>query len=88
MTPEDILKRPYTIRLVYDAETDGWAVDIEELSGCVNQGDTPAEAVARILRGALTWIEIEQERGHDIPEPRPFGKSMAWYNGTEQDDDT
>jgi len=61
---------PYTIEFQNDPEY-GWYARVKELPGCMNQGDTPEEALEAILDTMQGWLEIALEKGNPIPEPRP-----------------
>lgn len=65
---EYYLKLEYPITLIPD-ETGGYAVEIEDLSGCISQGDTVAEAIEMIEEARRLWLEVAYENGLDIPEP-------------------
>lgn len=62
------LEKPYTIRLTPDEEG-GYVATIQELSGCIAEGDSPEEAVANITRAADSWIDAAHHLGQKIPEP-------------------
>ena len=70
-TVEYYLGLPYTIELTRDPE-DGWFVAVNELPGCMSQGDTPQEAIEMIYDAMRGWIEVSLEDGDPIPEPRPL----------------
>jgi predicted RNase H-like HicB family nuclease len=70
---EKYLQLPYHIRLVRDQWEDGtlgWFAEIEELPGCMTQGESPDETVARLRDAMHSWIEDALERGESIPLPR------------------
>ncbi len=69
-TVADYMNLPYTIELQRDAEA-GWFVRIQELPGCMSQGDTAEEALAMIQDAMTGWLEVAIEEGLSIPEPRP-----------------
>ena len=60
---------PYTIEFQNDPEY-GWHARVKELPGCMNQGDSPEEALEAILDTMQGWLEIALEKGNPIPEPR------------------
>lgn len=71
------LELPYAIELVQDRDDDGatgWVAEVEELPGCISQGQTPEAAVARIRDAMLGWISVALEDGREIPVPRALGK--------------
>lgn len=66
---QTLLKLPYTRVLIPDAETGTYTAELLEFPGCVAQGDSPAEAYARLEEAARSWIEAAEEVGQEIPEP-------------------
>jgi antitoxin HicB len=70
---ERLLKLPYHIVLVRDAEGDDgqcWTARVQELPGCEARERT-SEAAARAISDAMEeWLNAALERGADIPEPR------------------
>lgn len=65
---EAYLKKRYPV-LVYPAD-DGYVAEIEELPGCMTQGDTVNEVMRRIEDARQGWIEAAYEDGQEIPPPR------------------
>lgn len=62
------MKLPYTIKLI--PEEDGtYFVEVEELPGCMSQGDTPEEALEMIKDAMEGWLESSIDRGLEIPLP-------------------
>lgn len=72
---EVYLNKTYPI-VVYPEE-DGYVAEIEELPGCITQGDTIEEVMARIEGARRGWIEVAYEDGQEIPVPR----TEAEYSG-------
>lgn len=64
------LSLPYTIRLMPDPEDGGYVAMIEELSGCMSQGDTYQEAMDMIEDAKKGWLAISLEDNLRIPEPK------------------
>lgn len=58
----------YTIRLKENADHTYFA-EIEELSGCISEGDTKEEAIRMIEDAKNAWIETALEKKISIPEP-------------------
>jgi len=56
--------------VIYPAEEGGYVAEIEELSGCMTQGETLDEVVRRIEDARRGWIEVAYEDGMEIPLPR------------------
>ncbi len=72
-TLDEYLERPYRIALIRDGDDDGasgWVAEVEELPGCLSQGETPAEAIAGVRDAMEGWISVALGDGHQIPEPR------------------
>lgn len=62
------LKLDYTIRLKQN-EDRSYFVEIEELSGCMSEGDTKEEALKMIEDAKAAWLEAALARKINIPEP-------------------
>ena len=58
----------YHKRLYQDDEGD-WIVEIDDLPGCVADGQTPDEAIASSREAMRSWMESRISSGLDIPEP-------------------
>lgn len=56
--------------IVYPAEEGGYVAEIEELVGCITQGETLEEVSQRIEDARHAWIETAYEDGVEIPLPR------------------
>ncbi len=72
MNAAALLERPYHIRLQQRDDGDGayWFATVEELPGCMSDGDTEAEALASVRDAMHGWISAALEAGRPIPEPR------------------
>lgn len=69
----EYLELPYTITMVYDTSPGGppaWVVWVEELPGCISQGDTAEEATQVIREAMELWIGGHIEEGRDVPPPK------------------
>lgn len=62
------LKLQYTIRMKKNSDGSYFA-EIEELPGCMTEGDTEKEALLMIEDAKKAWLEIALERNQNIPEP-------------------
>jgi antitoxin HicB len=74
-TLEEYMRAPYHITMIRDETEDGtigWVVWVEELPGCISQGETPEEATQMIREAMELWLETSIEDGDPIPEPRPI----------------
>ena len=60
---------PYTFTLMPDPEEPGCAIKVNELPGCISQGDTPDDAMRRVREAMELWLETALEDGVAIPEP-------------------
>ena len=61
------LNYPVTL---YRAEEGGFAAEIEDLQGCLAQGETIEEAIENIEEARQLWIKVAYEDGVEIPIPR------------------
>lgn len=61
------------MKLVYPAiftpfdNTDGYTVEVPDLSGCVTEGDSLVDAIEMAVDAASGWILDELEAGHSVP---------------------
>lgn len=78
-TKKDIkyyLNLPYRIIIQKDPDG-GFFSEVEELEGCMSQGETYEEAYSNILEAMEGWLEVALEIGKEIPEP----ESESKYSG-------
>jgi len=66
---EYYLELNYPITL-YEAEGGGYVAEIEDLPGCLTEGETLEEVNQRIEDARKDWIQAAYEDGVDIPLPR------------------
>jgi len=66
---EFFLSKAYPF-VVYPAEEGGYVAEIEELPGCLTQGETLEEIEELIDDARRLWIEAAYETGEEIPLPR------------------
>ena len=59
---------PYKIMIQKDPHG-GFFAKVEELEGCMTQGETYSEASKNIIEAMELWIEASLEMGMEIPEP-------------------
>jgi predicted RNase H-like HicB family nuclease len=64
------------MKLVYPAVlyafsdgSQGYVVEVPDLSGCVTEGDTLADAILMGIDAASGWILDEWENGRNVPPP-------------------
>jgi len=58
--------REYTV-ILHAAEEGGYWVEVPTLPGCLSQGETEAEALARIREAIESHLEALREDGQEIP---------------------
>ena len=77
--------RPYQIRLQQRDDGDGayWFATVEELPGCMSDGDSEAEALASVRDAMHGWISAALEAGRPIPAERVRTLSRAAGGRTE-----
>jgi predicted RNase H-like HicB family nuclease len=57
--------------IIFWSETDEvFIAEMPELSGCMAHGGTPDEALKEVNIMAEEWLELAQEEGWEIPEPK------------------
>lgn len=66
---EYYLKAKYPIT-IYPAPEGGYVAELEDLPGCLTQGETLEEVFERIEDAKRGWIEVTYEDGQEIPLPR------------------
>src|SRR5437868_11340514 len=62
------LQLQYTIRLKKNSDGSYFA-EIEELPGCITEGDTEKEALTMLEDAKKAWLEVALKRKITIPEP-------------------
>jgi len=67
---------PYRIVIQKDPYG-GFFAEVEELQGCMTQGETYEETYNNIIDAMEGWFEVAIERGIEIPEPG----SESQYSG-------
>jgi len=67
---------PYRIVIQKDPYG-GFFAEVEELQGCMTQGETYEETYNNIIEAMAGWLEVAIERGIGIPEPG----SESQYSG-------
>ena len=60
----------YEVVLYWSEEDGAFIAEVPELPGCMADGATYQEALANVEVVIQEWIEIAQELGRDVPEPR------------------
>lgn len=62
------LNLKYTVRLKSNSDGSVFA-EIEELAGCMSEGDNPKEALEMLEDARRAWLKVAIERKSIIPEP-------------------
>ena len=62
------LQLPYTARLKKNSDGTYFA-EIEELPGCMTEGDSEKEALEMFVDPKKAWLQVALERKITIPEP-------------------
>lgn len=60
----------YEVILWWSKEDSCYLAEVPELPGCMADGETLAEAAEAIEESIKLWIEVNKERGMEIPEPK------------------
>lgn len=60
----------YEVILYWSAEDESFIAEVPELAGCAADGATRQEALANVEVVIAEWIEIAQELGRAVPEPK------------------
>lgn len=60
----------YHINIFYSEEDEAYIADIPDLKHCSTSGDTPEEALQEVLIAKVLWLEVVNEKGLPIPQPR------------------
>lgn len=76
-TLEDYLALPYTEWVRPDTEEGGFYAGVEELPGCLADGETRAEALEELQEAKRSWLATALEFGDEIPLPL----SLQDYSG-------
>lgn len=70
------MELPYNIIIRKDPYG-GYFAKVEELEGCMTQGETYEEAFKNIREAMELWLENALEDGEIIPEPVPEGEKFS-----------
>ena len=64
----EALERLYPVTLRPQSEG-GFVAEIQDLPGCITQGETAAEALANVDDARRLWLAAAREHGDPIPPP-------------------
>ena len=59
----------YCILLKYSSDEKRYIVTVQDLPGCMADGETPSEAYENVKIVIREWMETAQAAGRTIPEP-------------------
>jgi predicted RNase H-like HicB family nuclease len=62
--------KDYDINIFYSEEGGAYIADIPDLKYCSAHGETQEEALAEVLAAKALWLQVAEETGVPIPEPR------------------
>jgi predicted RNase H-like HicB family nuclease len=62
--------KKYAIIVYWSDEDAVWISEAPDLDPCAAYGDTPEQALAELRVAMELWLEVAQERGLPVPEPR------------------
>ena len=65
-----MMQTDYAIVVFYSKEDEAWIADIPDLKYCSAHGKTPEEALREVLVAKELSLEVMQEKGFPIPEPK------------------
>jgi predicted RNase H-like HicB family nuclease len=60
----------YEIIIWWSKEDNCYLADVPELPGCMADGETLSEVTEAVDEAIRLWIEVNKERGIEIPEPK------------------
>lgn len=60
----------YEIIIFWNDNDKCFVAEMPELKGCIAHGDTQDEALNEIQKLASEWLNIANEKGWEIPEPK------------------
>ena len=60
----------YEIIIYWSATDNVFVAEMPELKGCIAHGDTQDEALREINAVAKEWLQLAQEKGWQVPEPK------------------
>ncbi len=62
--------KDYHINIFFSEEDGGYIADIPDLKICSAFGETPEEALKEVEKAKVAWLEVAQETGKPIPQPK------------------
>ncbi len=62
--------KDHHINIFYSEDDQAYIADIPDFEMCSAFGDTPEQALAQVLIAKAAIVEVMQEKGLPVPEPR------------------
>ncbi|MFQ6131225.1 MAG: type II toxin-antitoxin system HicB family antitoxin [Armatimonadota bacterium] len=59
----------YPVLLGYDADYDGYVVEVPDLPGCLSQGKTEAQALDNVREAIELYVETLGQDADPVPPP-------------------
>lgn len=63
------LRYPVVISPLSPEEGGGFLATVQDLPGCMSDGDSPQQAIVSVQDAIDSWIEAALEAGRPVPEP-------------------
>lgn len=60
----------YEVIIWWSKEDNCYLAEVPELAGCMADGETLTEVASAIEEEIKLWIDVNRERGIEIPEPK------------------
>lgn len=67
----------YAIYLRWSEEDKAWIAEVPDLPGCMADGKTQADALREAAKAIKLWLEVAEEDGRDIPQPKDPGEASG-----------
>ena len=64
------MENRYEIIIFWSDEDAAFVADVPELPGCMAHGSSHAEALANAEEAIQLWVEMANELGRPIPQPK------------------
>ena len=64
------MENRYEIIIFWSDEDAAFVADVPELPGCLAHGSSHAEALANAEEAIQLWVEMADELGRPIPQPK------------------
>lgn len=67
----------YEVILYWSKEDDVFIAEVPELPGCMAHGSSQEQALKNVQDAITAWIDVAQENGDSIPEPKGYRLMLA-----------